>query len=381
MSLKISINKVSLERELSRFRGILPSKSSLEATLYILLEASESGKLRMSASDLDISFVSEIPCEVASPGSIALKGASFLSAVHPLKSDSLKLEVQANQYAQLTSSRTKARLVGLDPAEFPETHSGDFKEIFKVPTIKMLSIVEQTLPFISRSADRINITGGFMRLNDKGQLSLVTTDSYRMARVITTLEAPAADLPDELVKGVIIPRKGLEQLAKIVSSEEEFISVGLEGNRIVFAWGDSQLAIQLMDGGYPNLDNLIATYKVSNETKVPRKELIDGMQYVATFAPSTTSAARISYEGDVAKITAQDSEVGEAEWTLGISDLKSDVATNFNVHYLLDALKVMKSDTIIFDFGENRNPGVLLETEADDGDDSIFIVMPTQVAS
>lgn len=379
MAMKISVDVATLTRELSRFQGILPSKSSMPASLFILLEAKESGVLKLSATDLDLSLISEIPCEVSRAGSIALQGKAFFEAIRPLRSDMVTLEAEANQYVQLTSGRTRARLIGLDAMEFPTLQGSDVTTLMTIPTLKLLFMVERILPSVCADDGRPTLQGGLLQVQESGKVSLTATDGHRLARAETLLYGELPELPATFEKGIIVPRKGLDQLRRIIDTSEENVTVGMEGNTLHLSWGSSRFTIRLIDGSFPRTDQVIVSPRPDRQALLPRKEFLDRLNYARLFCSARTGNVRLAFETDLCTITAQDPDRGEVEEVVAVTYGGEDVHAGFNVKYLIDVLQVVSGEDVSLELSESLAPAVLRETEGEEGDEAVFVIMPMRL--
>src|SRR5207302_11111523 len=204
MELQIGTDEFS--RALYRAQGIVEKKSTMPILGSVLLEATEEGRLRVSAFDLEIGVTGTHPCEVRSGGGVALKHKELYDIVRALPEKSLVLRREANNRVRLTSGAAELNTVG-QPAEdyrpFPRAEKVSFVPV--EPTA-LLEMIEKTQFAISADETRHNLNGVFFETSEGNNARMVATDGHRLSRV---QRAPEGRV--NLKHGESVPRKGLWQ--------------------------------------------------------------------------------------------------------------------------------------------------------------------------
>src|SRR2546426_12707911 len=100
MELQIGTDEFS--RALYRAQGIVEKKSTMPILASVLLEATEDGRMRVSAFDLEIGVTGTHPCEVRKSGSVALKHKELYDIARPLPEKSVGLRPEADNRVRPT---------------------------------------------------------------------------------------------------------------------------------------------------------------------------------------------------------------------------------------------------------------------------------------
>src|ERR1700674_5885864 len=123
MELQIGVDEFS--QALYRAQGIVEKKSTMPILASVLLEASAgdqagaSGRLRVSAFDLEIGVTGTHPAEVGKPGSVALKHKELYDIVRSLPEKTAVLRREANNRVRITSGTAEFNIVGQPAEDYP----------------------------------------------------------------------------------------------------------------------------------------------------------------------------------------------------------------------------------------------------------------------
>ena len=376
--MKIRLDTSTLSRELFKLQGIVSAKSTLQILQNALLEAREDGTLHLHATDLDVSLSTSVSCEVERPGRITLKAKDLYDAVKNLKSDSVVLEGEDNLWVQLTAGTVRARFVGMNPDEFPQLQKAENVEFISLKTSRLMRMIDRTIFSVSTDEGRPNLTGALFEVTETA-LRMVSTDGHRLSMSSTTPEVDLSGAPEILRKGIIIPRKGLTELRRTVDLTEDLVELAISGNNVVVRYGPTTLFVRMIDGTFPNFSQVVPKENDDRKALVSRSELIDRVKFVSLFSSSRTHNLRITFEDDTAIIAAQDPDKGECEEKIQINYSGPSVRAGYNYRYLLDVLNVIEGEQVSVEIIDTLSPTILRELEGDDGDESLFIVMPMRI--
>jgi DNA polymerase-3 subunit beta len=117
--MKFNVSSSDLNQGLSAVIGAVPSKATLPILETILFE-SEDGRLKLTATDLEISIIEYINAEIEEEGSVAIPAKRLLETLRQLPDIPVFFEVDANQNVQFKTDKGTYKLVGEEADEFPE---------------------------------------------------------------------------------------------------------------------------------------------------------------------------------------------------------------------------------------------------------------------
>lgn len=377
--MKITLETTALTRELFKLQGIVSAKSTVPTGGNALLEAAADGTLSLYATDFDVSLSSTVPCGVDRPGIVAIRAKDLYDAVKDLKSDSITLEREDTMWLSLRAGTVKARLVGMDPANYPTRHDASRATFFTLRSTRVHKLIQRTLFAIATDEARPNLTGALFQITDLSRLQLTATDGHRLSRVSSPVDVDLATLPPSLSKGVIVPRKGFTELMRVLDLTDDELQVALLDNDIVFRHGRSTLFVRLIDGTYPNVGGVLPQEQEERKAYVNRSGLLDCVKYVSRFSAAKLHSIRLELTADQLVVQAQDNDKGEVVMDMPVTYSGNPVQVAYNHKFLTDVLNNVSGEQITLEIIDTIQPTVLHELEGEDGDQSLFIIMPMRI--
>lgn len=377
--MKITLDTATLTSELFKLQGIVSSKSTLPILHNALIEANSDGTLALHATDLEISVSTLVQCEVDKPGKIAVRARDLYDAVKNLRGEKVTLEKEDNLWVQLSAGTVRARLVGMDPAEFPQLQKADEGAFVTLRTDQFIRMIDRTLFSVSTDEGRPNLTGALVRFEDDGSMMMVSTDGHRLSMAEIKPGFSKSDAPSALGDGIIIPRKGLAELRRTVDLTEEALSFGIQGSSAVFRYGTTTLFVRLIDGTFPNFRQVVPEEKSERKAIIDRAELIGRLKFVSLFSNAKTNNVTLRLEEGTCTISAQDPEKGECEESVAVGYSGAAVKAGYNYRYLVDVLNVIDGNEVSVEIIDTLSPTIVNEIDSEEGESCLFIVMPMRL--
>jgi DNA polymerase-3 subunit beta len=202
------------------------------------------------------------------------------------------------------------------------------------------------------------------------QMTMVATDSYRLAVKTTKLETPVSERLEANV-----PARALRELARLIEAGgEDALSVWLTRNQAVFRVGPTSLSSRLIDGQFPNHSQLLPE-SYEHEVKLPRAELLEVTRRVSQLA-QRNAALRLSFSDGELVVSAETPDLGDAREALPAPYQGELLEIGFNPEFVRDGLESIESDEVLLKLISPLRPG-LLEPSADD--EFRYLVMPIRL--
>lgn len=377
--MKITVQTTTFSRELFKAQGIANAKSTLPVLQNVYLEATGDGRVVIKVTDLETSLSTEISgndVQVHEPGRLTVRAKDLYETVKNLKGESLTLESDDQHWGRLTSGTVRARFVGVNPDEFPAIPTVDSDEFSEIPTDRFLRAADLIYNSISKDSARPHMCGGYFHVTSAGKLGFVATDGHRLN--LATFEHKG-DLPAQVKSGVIIPRKGIEDLRRAIDLTQETIGIAISGNTIVFRQTSSLLFIRLIDGNFPSYENVIPKEVEEHKAVIDRSMFLDRVKLVSIFCRQKSRSMRIALEEGTCIISAHDIETGECEERLPIAYSGPAVKAGFNHQYIQEVLSVLRSPEFSFEITDSLKPAIIHELDTKEDEDSVFVVMPMRI--
>jgi DNA polymerase III subunit beta len=376
MELKIATTELS--RALGRSQGIVEKKSTMPILSHVLLEAKK-GQLVVSATDLDLAVSSEHEqgVEILKEGALAVSARHLYEIVRALPEQQVTLKKAHNNYLELKSGPSEFRIVGLPAEDFPALPRFEKVPFADVDAAALLDMVERTFFAVSNDETRYNLNGVFFEPSAEA-LRLVATDGHRLSLVEKPLGASFG-----LKKGVILPKKGLQELRKLLSEaadsgeEKPETKLGFVENSAIVRRPGVILSMRLIEGLFPDYRQVIpkAGEKV---VRLGRERLQETLRRVSLLSTDKAHAVKLELSKGTLRVLSQNPDLGEAKEEVPVEYEGEGLKIGFNARYILDVLQVMKSKDVAFELADDLSPGVLRGSEeADQG--FTAVVMPMRI--
>src|SRR5699024_5147830 len=132
----------------------------------------------------------------------------------------------------------------LDASSYPYLPEIDTSDSFTLSVRLLKRVIEQTVLAVSKHESRPILTGVNFSFH-QGKIIELATDSHHLIQRIN------------IVTQNIIPVNSLLELSKILTDDIEEVSVSLAENQILFTTEDTYFYSRLLEGNYPQTDQLI----------------------------------------------------------------------------------------------------------------------------
>jgi len=370
--MKVTVTAGSLGQGLHVVSRAVSSRTTLPILNNVLMQTSPEG-LQLTATNLEIGIRQLIPAEVQEEGGITVPArllTDFVSS-HPNEPLSMALD-KKTQSLSLRSAKFDASIRGIDPADFPPVPSGGEGRKVKIDQGDLRDAIEQTVIAASSDEGRPVLTGVYVQLNG-GKATFAATDGHRLAVKTLAFTADGGETDN-----VVIPARALTELSRIlkVGGDAIDVTVGPQKNQVYFKTGDVELMSRLIEGTYPNYQQVIPAQSTTTIT-AKTQDLLYTTKMVSLFSKDAANVIKFKTEGGKLTLTANTSEVGQNVADVEAKIEGQDLQVAFNSKYLLDVLAILGTDEVQLGFTGPLNPGIVRPVGKDD---YLYIIMPVRVA-
>jgi DNA polymerase-3 subunit beta len=234
-------------------------------------------------------------------------------------------------------------------------------------------MIERTIYAASADETRYNLNGVYVeQLADSGKTRMVATDGHRLAIVDRLLGNSLTGLEP----GVIIPRKGLVELKRLLDEEDsDDVELGFEGNSGLVRKGDVTLVMRLIEGEFPNYQQVIPKETTIHLTLVV-DAFLHALRRVVLLSAERSRAVKFELLDGLLRLSSNNPDLGDAQEELDVDYAGEALTVAFNARYLIDALNSVKAKEVRLGFRDATSPAQLTPT---DDDDALAVVMPMRV--
>jgi DNA polymerase-3 subunit beta len=368
-----------LQENLARGLGVVSKAVSPRSTLPVLanvLIASDEGRLRLSATNLEMGITCWIPARIEEEGSTTVPARTFSDLVSTLPSDQvlLKLDPQT-QTLNVRGGTSTNDIKCIDAQEFPPLPVPDFEGAVQINVGDFREMIHQ-VAFAASSDEARPVLMGVLVQVDKDKLTMAAADGFRLSVRKAVLSTPSAT-----PVSAIVPAQALKELARVATDSEEPIYMILPKGRgqVVFRVKDVEVVSQLIDGTFPDFQQIIPrSYK--SRTLVSTSSLLKACKQAEIFAREGSNVARLNIktaqsemQPSEVEISATSEETGKNETIVEATVDGTGLLIAFNVKFLREALEVIRTPNVALETSAPNAPGVVRPV----GDDQfLHVIMP-----
>ena len=380
--MKLTIERGALLKALGHVQSVVERRNTIPILSNVLMRADSGaggGVLALSATDMDLEIVEQVPSRIERPGRTTAPAHTLYDIVRKLREGAqIEIEASGERSAMvLRSGRSTFTLACLPPEDYPVMASGDLAYNFTLTAAELRSLVDRTRFAISTEETRYYLNGIYLHTTKNDEVPViraVATDGHRLARVEMVMPEGAAGMP-----GIIVPRKTVIELRKLVDESEDEIQVSLSETKIRFATGEAALTSKLIDGTFPDYDRVIP----SNNDKILEvkcKEFAEAVDRVSTISTEKSRAVKLAIvpgaNGGSLAVSATSPENGTAVEEIDATYLAEPIEIGFNSRYLLDITAQIDGEGAQFAMSDSASPTIVRD-RADPS--ALYVLMPMRV--
>jgi len=373
--MKVTVLQENLARGLGTVLKAVSPRSTLPVLANILI-ASDEGRLRLSATNLEMGITCWIPARIDEEGSTTVPARTFSDLVTTLPADQvlLKLDTQT-QTLNVRGGTSTNDIKCIDAQEFPPMPVPDFDGAVQINVGDFREMIHQ-VAFAASSDEARPVLMGVLVQVDKDKLTMAAADGFRLS-----VRKAVLSTPSNAPLSAIIPAQALKELARVATDGEEPIYMILPKGRgqVVFRVKDVEVVSQLIDGTFPDFQQIIPrSYK--SRTLVSTSSLLKACKQAEIFAREGSNVARLNIktaQSDLqpseVEISATSEETGKNETIVEATVDGSGLLIAFNVKFLREALEVIRTPNVALETSAPNAPGVVKPV----GDDQfLHVIMP-----
>ncbi|HIF64291.1 MAG TPA: DNA polymerase III subunit beta [Deltaproteobacteria bacterium] len=373
--------EITLEREsfltvLNRCQGVVDRRHSMPVLTNLVIET-DSDSVIVLASDLEIGLRQSCPAQVKKPGTVAVSARKLFEIVREAPDGiELKLKVLKNSWVEVAYGRSDFKLMGIDPSDHPGVSdspgNGSATTVLSFKVNELLDMIQKTIFAVSTDDTRSNLAGVYLEsATEGGLLRMVATDGHRLAMI------EKKNSSGEIPSGVILPRKGLNETARILSdmASEADVKLSITANEAFLEAGSAIMSMRLVEGNFPDY-NQVVPKKVPHLMVAERDSLLQTVRRVSLLSSERARGIKFSVQEDSLEVSANNPDLGEASEDVKVKYGGDEIEIGFNSRYLLDVLNVLPdNENVEISLKDQLSPGVVRGIDKD----YCYVVMPMRI--
>ena len=374
---KAQVQRSDFFNLISQAYGLIEKRNVMPILSKVLIEAKKD-KLCIQATDQDNSLQSQVSAQVENSGKVLVDAQNLYDILKELPEGNINLS-QSGQKLKLKQKASTFHLLSLSVQDFPTFPPFQMENSFMVDSTALKHLIEKTSYCASVDETRYHLTGVFFE-NIKEEKSsffrFVATDGHRLG---------LAQYPCEkmlLEKGVIISKKGVQEIKKLSSQTSSEVEVAVIPPRILFRYGETVLSVKLVEGSYPNYQPLIPKSNVVSIT-LDANLFSHALRRVSLLSSNRFKGVNFHIADKKIHMEAENPELGSAQDEVVYENKTGkSLKVRFNSRYILDAIAAMGSEKIRMEFGGKEAPCVITpeyEKDRKKRNDSLCVIMPMKM--
>lgn len=366
--MKIVVSKDELQGKLSNIQNIVEKRNTMPILSHFLLDASKGGS-SITATDLETALREPLSLKVEKEGKICIPARKMFEIVREVEGD-LVCESVDDQWLKIKAGASSFRLACLSSREFPAWPGMEDMEEITIPAKTLADLIEKTVYSAGDSDTRYTLNGLLFHVMPGGKLSAVGTDGHRLATITKNIEGKIAE-----EKKMIVPKKAAAELRKVLDKTDNGIRMTMSKNHVLFTIGDIQFLTRLIEGTYPNYEQVIPA---SNDKRmvVNRAAFARALRRVSVMAKDKTNAVKMEVDENRVAVASSNPDMGEATDEVTAEYTGEKMILGLNARYLIDIIDAMSSEKVMLDMQGALHP-VLIRDEGDP--DYRCVIMPMRI--
>lgn len=318
------------------------------------------------ATDMEVGLRDRVRASVMEPGTITVSARKLFEVLKELGDEIVRFSVGENNWIKIECGSAVFKLVGTPDADFPRLLDVSDDIMVDVESELLENLSNKSVYAASTDPNKHVYRGVLMKVNN-GRIHMVSTDGHRLAKVSVSCEHAIPDME------ILIPRKGVLELQRMISSGSEKIRMGLEQNHLVFKLGDQVTIIRLIDAQFPDFEKVIPRQNTHN-IRIDRSLFFDTCRRVALFSDIKTHTIVLGLNDGIMEVKGSTPEYGEARDEIPVAFEGDGLYLNFNVTYILEMLRVFECGEMFMRF--NEGGPVVFEPVEKEKVEYLALIMP-----
>ncbi len=368
--MEIQAPKDIIHAALHTIQSVSDRRNVMPILSHVLLEA-QLDALRLAATDLELGMETKIQVKVTEPGSATVPCRKLFEIVREMPGGQVNIKSEPEFTIKISCQDVVMRLKGLDPAEFP---------VFKRPSLHVATraaapiiaqMIDRTIYAVAGEDMQFNLTGIHVeRVAESGDIRFVATDGNRLSLI---------DRPVDLVipegTSVILPRKGVSEMRRLISTEQDSINWGIMDQQMFVLASGYSLYIRLVDGVFPSYQEVIPRFG-PNRARVDRERFSLALKRASLLSDQRFFGVNVGFSKQGISVASNNPDLGDSAEMIPVDYTGEPLNILFNPRYLIDIASSLQSETIILELNDESSAVIV----KDPNDEKFLaVVMPMRL--
>ncbi len=361
--MKIKCNKEDIKKGFHIVENIV-SSSSIKPILQNIKVVAKDNILELSTTNLESSVSYTIDSvEVIESGVIVCPEVKIASIVKEWNESNIEI-AEKNRVCLITGKGSYFKILCTDPEAFPVIPQFVDKDYIEIDKATLTDMIRKTAFILSGEKAKYGSSGVFLDVNGN-QAKMVTNDGRRLAEIKRKVNNPGS-----LKKNCIIPIKEILQVLRVISEHDGIVKIRIEERRIFVRTKNSTLCSQLIEGQYPEYEEVIPS-NLDKKVTLDKHIFSSAVRRGAVMTTEEYKLLKFKISDNLLELKCISPDVGEAKIEEPIEYSGEELEIGLNPDYILDFLKVVDTDKVVLELKDSSTAGIFKV-----GNNCTYVVMP-----
>ena len=375
MPFHFNVAREDLLRAISAQQNITSKKGTMAILSNVLLEV-ENNQIIFTGTDLEIGLKQVVPAEVFETGVLTLPAKKLFEVARESGSTILSFKEEEKNWVEITAGTSIYKLAGMVSEEFPQFPEYNEEAMVEIEGTVLAELIDKTIFSIAQDKENMfSLTAALLQKveeNGKNILRMVSSDGHRLT-IMNKESERASEL--QLNPVTLIPRRGIHEIRKFTDDVDTF-KLGIEIKQAVLKSEESLLIVRLMEGEFPNFENILNVITMDNLILINRIQFLEALKRINLFTEDMFHAIKLEIDNNVLILTSQNADFGSARDEIEVQYSGEPLSLGFNCRYFIESLQVMEGEIIQAAINSDQSP-CLITSEDDEG--FLSIIMPMKL--
>lgn len=370
--MEFQIEKSNFVKPLTILQAVAERRSSIPALSNILIE-SDKDQINLTTTDLETTITCTISCSIQQPGRICVSARKLYEIIRELPEAPIQIQRMENHWAKITCKNAVFNLSGLDPVEFPTLPTFSKDDLIEIKSFDIREMIEKVIFAASTEESRYNLNGIYFETvssGDKNVARMVATDGHRLGLI-------ESESPEFLnfQKGAIIPKRGLNEVKKIVGEYPGEVKISVSENSFVMEVSSFVIIIRLIDGEFPDYKEVIPKEN-DKIIKLNTREFTACLRRVSTISSDRVEGVKFTVRKGAIDLYSASQDIGNAKEEFPAPYEGNEINLGFNARYVLEALNEIGEDEFCIEIKDETSAAIIRPASEKN---PVYVVMPMRV--
>ncbi|MEL7264200.1 MAG: DNA polymerase III subunit beta [Planctomycetota bacterium] len=302
-------------------------------------------------------------------GNALLSVSRTNSILRETSDETLTLETEGNGVRVTGSSgRSKFKLPGANPDEFPRVVGFDEEKYHEVPAELFRQLVQRTVFATDAESGRFALGGVLLEMEESSVIA-IGTDGRRLAKMTGT----GTSIGEHKTSGnsTIVPTRAIQLMQRAVD-KDDVVQLAARENDLMVRTSRCMIYSRLVEGRYPNWRQVFPSREGAVQIDLTVGPLYAALRQAAIVADQESRGIDFTFSEGTLRMEANTAEIGESSVDLPINYSGESVTLTMDHRYVSDFCKVLDAEGAMVMEIDGAAAPVLLSTE----DGYSYVIMP-----